>query len=81
MTFTKRSEVSNYYNENWCIEYTSDEDLNTRIVNMAKAGGYKLCVNVNSTEAYDALWAKLTEAGYGVENYNGYHGMLMIDFG
>lgn len=59
------------YNENWDREFTTIEDLFTRIEALAKNGAYQMCVYVDSKKTYNEVYALLQEQGYGVEDYNG----------
>ena len=78
----QRSEAKALYNTNWDKEFTTLEDLYTRIRQLAELGCYEACVYIDSVKTYDTVKGALAEAGYDVEDYNGGgNGILEIHWG
>ena len=69
--FTPAKTLHDMYEEKWCPQYTTDKNLNQLMTNRAKAGDYEFFVYVESKTVYDDLFARLKEAGYSAEHYNG----------
>lgn len=59
------------YEEHWDQEFTTIEDLFTRIKTLAENGAYTLCVYIDSRKDYDDVYEILSSHGYDVEHYNG----------
>lgn len=64
-------QATELYTDNWDKQFTTMEDLFSRIEVLAKNGAYQMCVYVDSKKIYNKVFAALNEAGYGVDHYNG----------
>jgi hypothetical protein len=70
------------YNDHWDEPFTTLEALLLRIQTLAMAGGYELCVFIDSKTQYDEVYEALIDRDFDVEHYNGGgNGILQVSWG
>lgn len=69
------------YNKNWDKQFTTMEDLYSRIKILAENGACEMCVYIESSSQYNEVYSKLRQEGYVVEHYNeGNSSILEVHF-
>ena len=76
-----RKKASELYTENWCLDFTNEDELSKRILALSSAGAYELCVKFDSNSKMSEIGNLLRHEGYDVSLYNGYPDILEISFG
>ena len=74
------TEASENYNESWCLEDPTRDEMYEPIRNESLTGSSEFYFAFDSSKAYDEAWESLTDNGFNVNPYNGGDDIIEVSF-